>query len=334
MKIWVGFALLMLGAVPMTVAHEIRPAYLEFTETADHGYDVLWKQPVMGEIAVHLVPHLSGGWLERKPEAERLTSSFALVRWRIPAGSSPTLEGQTVSIEGLENTITDALVVVHTGATSWQTLLTPAHAAREITFRSAAPILALPLFVELGLEHILKGTDHLLFLFCLVLIIRDRWMLLKTLTAFTVAHSITLGLATLKYLEVPVSWVETEIAVSIVFLAAETVRAYRGGTSFTLRHPWCVAFLFGLLHGFGFAGGLSAAGLPPHDIPVALLLFNVGVEIGQLAFVGTMLLLVHALQTFKGTWLRTIGLIPRYAVGSVAALWTVERVMVLLSGAP
>ena len=334
MKLGIGFALLVLGAVPMAVAHEIRPAYLEFTETADHGYDVLWKQPVMGEVAVHLVPHLSGGWLERKPEAERLTSSFALVRWRIPAGSSPTLEGQTVSIEGLENTITDALVVVHTGATSWQTLLTPAHSAREITFRSAPPVLALPLFVEFGLEHILKGTDHLLFLFCLVLIIRDRWMLLKTLTAFTVAHSITLGLATLKYLEVPVSWVETEIAVSIVFLAAETVRAYRGGTSFTLRHPWCVAFLFGLLHGFGFAGGLSAAGLPPHDIPAALLLFNVGVEIGQLAFVGTMLLLVHALHTFKGTWPRTVGLIPRYAVGSVAALWTVERVTVLLSGAP
>ena len=333
MKAWIAFALLALG-VPAAVAHEIRPAYLEVTETADHGYDVLWKQPVMGEIAVHLVPHLSGGWLERKPEVERLTSSFALIRWRIPAGTPPALQGQTISIEGLENTITDALVVVHAGGTSWQTLLTPTHSAQALNFQSPPPTLALPLFVKLGFEHILTGTDHLLFLLCLVLIIRDRWMLLKTLTAFTLAHSITLGLATLKYVEVPVSWVETEIALSIVFLAAETLRAYRGGTSLTLRHPWCVAFMFGLLHGFGFAGGLSAAGLPPNDIPAALLLFNVGVELGQLAFVGLALGLLHVLRVWNVRWPRALELTPGYAVGSVAALWTAQRVAVLLGGAP
>ena len=238
--------------------------------------------------------------------------------------------GQTVSIEGLENTITDVLVAVRAGGTSWQTILTPTHPAQELKFQSAQPTLALPLFVELGLEHILTGTDHLLFLLGLILILRDRWMLLKTLTAFTVAHSITLGLATLKYVQAPVAWIEVEIALSILFLAAETVRAYHGGTSFTLRHPWCVAFLFGLLHGFGFAGGLSAAGLPPHDIPAALLLFNVGVEIGQLAFVGSVLALVHALRVFKIHWPRILDLIPRYAMGSVAALWTVQRIGILI----
>ena len=333
MKWWVGFALLTLG-VPLAAAHEIRPAYLEFQQTADHGYDVLWKQPVMGEIAVHLVPHLSGGWLERKPEVKLLTSSFELIRWRIPADTLPSLEGQTVSIEGLENTITDALVVVHAGETSWQSILTPTRAAKQLDFKSAHPTLALPLFVKLGFDHILTGADHLLFLLGLVLILRDRWMLLKTLTAFTVAHSITLGLATLRYVQVPVAWVEVEIALSILFLAAETVRAYRGGTSFTIRQPWCAAFMFGLLHGFGFAGGLSSAGLPPHDIPAALLLFNVGVEIGQLTFVGSVLWLAYAFQAVKIRWPRTLELYPRYAMGSVAALWTAQRVAVLLSGAP
>ena len=174
----------------------------------------------------------------------------------------------------------------------------------------------------------------MLFLVGLMLLIRDRWMLLKTLSAFTVAHSITLALATLRYVQVPSAWVETEIALSILFLALETVRAYRGGVSLTTRQPWVVAFLFGLLHGFGFAGGLSAAGLPPHDIPAALLLFNVGVEAGQIAFVGTVLALVWAIKACKVEWPRALDLMPRYAMGSVAALWTAQRVAILLSGAP
>jgi hydrogenase/urease accessory protein HupE len=333
MSKWLGLALLMI-TMRCAGAHEIRPAYLKFQETADHGYDVLWKQPVMGEMAIHLVPHLSGGWLDSKPERRELTPSFELLQWRIPAGTAGTLAGQTVSIEGLENTITDTLVVVRTGGDTWQTVLTPSKSSQRLDFRSDKPALALPLFVKLGFEHILSGIDHLLFLVGLMLLIRDRWMLLKTLTAFTVAHSITLALATLKYVQVPAAWVETEIALSILFLALETVRAYRGGVSLTTRQPWVVAFMFGLLHGFGFAGGLSAAGLPANDIPAALLLFNVGVEAGQIAFVGIVLSLVWAITACKVQWPRALYLIPRYAMGSVAALWTAQRVAILLSGAP
>ena len=332
MRIWLAIALTIVG-IGAAAAHEIRPAYLEFQQTPDLGYDVLWKQPVMGEVAVHLVPHLSSGWLERAPIFEQRTSGFELVRWRIPAGTQPPLEGQTVSIEGLENTITDALVVVRAAGASSQFLLTPTRVTQELHGQSPQSPVALPVFIELGLEHILTGIDHLLFLLGLILIIGDRWMLLKTLTAFTLAHSITLGLATLKYVQTPVSWIEVEIALSILFMASETVRAYRGGTSFTLRHPWCVAFMFGLLHGFGFAGGLSAAGLPPHDIPAALLLFNVGVEIGQLLFVGSTLLLLHGVRRLDIRWPRTWELLPRYAMGSVAALWTAQRVAAMLGRA-
>jgi hypothetical protein len=322
----------LLFGMPASIAHEVRPAYLEVQETADHGYDVLWKQPVMGEIAIHLVPHLSGGWLDRQPEMERVTSSYELRRWRIPAGTPPSLESQTVFIEGLESTITDALVVVRAGGASWQTILTPTHVAQRLESHPAQHALALPLFVELGIKHILTGTDHLLFLMGLVLILADRWTLLKTLTAFTLAHSVTLALATLQIVQMPGAWIEVEIALSILFLAVETVRAYHGGTSFTIRHPWCVAFLFGLLHGFGFAGGLSAAGLPPHDIPAALLLFNVGVEIGQLAFVAVVLTALQCHRSLGSRWPRIFDLFPRYAMGSVAAFWTTERLVVLLHG--
>ncbi len=330
---WLGFALLML-TLRCTEAHEIRPAYLEFQETATHGYDVLWKQPVMGNIAIHLRPHLSSGWLERKPERKELTASFELTEWRIPAGSPGALAGQTVSIEGLEHTITDTLVVVRSEGVTWQTILTPSRATQKLEILSGKRAPALPMFVKLGFEHILSGIDHLLFLVGLMLLIHDRWMLLKTLTAFTVAHSITLALATLKFVQVPAAWIETEIALSILFLALETVRAYRGGVSLTTRRPWIVAFAFGLLHGFGFAGGLSAAGLPASDIPAALLLFNVGVEAGQIAFVGMVLALMGATQACKFQWPRTLNLVPRYAMGSIAALWTAQRVAILLSGAP
>ena len=329
MRLFLTLSLIIAG-IGTGTAHEIRPAYLEFQETPDHGYDVLWKQPVMGEIAVHLVPHLSSGWLERAPILEQRTSSFELIRWRIPAGTPPPLEGQTVSIEGLENTITDALVVVRVAGTSHRLLLTPARVTQDLHFQSPKSPIALPVFIELGLEHILTGIDHLLFLLGLIFIIRDRWMLLKSLTAFTLAHSITLGLATLKYVQMPVSWIEVEIALSILFMASETVRAYRGGTSFSLRHPWCVAFMFGLLHGFGFAGGLSAAGLPPHDIPAVLLLFNVGVEIGQLVFVGSTLLLLRGIRQLNIQWSIAWALLPRYAMGAVAALWTAQRIAAMV----
>jgi hydrogenase/urease accessory protein HupE len=313
-------------------AHEVRPAYLQITQNPDHGYEVLWKRPMMGEVAVHLVPHLSGGWLEGKPATLEVTAGFSIETWQIAPGERPALEGQLVSIEGLPRTITDALVIVRlTDGSRWQRILTPVHPAERLSFESHSPG-ALSTFLPLGMEHILTGIDHLLFVLGLLLIVKRRGMLLKTITAFTGAHSITLAFATLGYARVPVPFVNAAIALSILFLGPEIVRRWRGETSLTLRYPWIVAFAFGLLHGFGFASGLSAVGLPSNELPWALLLFNVGVEIGQLMFVGLILWLAHAFRVLGIRWPLPMQALPAYGVGTMGALWTIERVCMLWRG--
>ena len=185
-------------------------------------------------------------------------------------------------------------------------------------------------YTVLGIEHILSGIDHLLFVLGLLLIVRGPGMLLKTITAFTIAHSVTLALATLGLVEVPGAPVEAAIALSIVFVAAEGLRADPWGQ--TLGRPWLVAFGFGLLHGFGFAGALSALGMPPAEVPLALLFFNIGVEIGQVAFVAAILGLGYALRHLAVRWPRWTHAIPGYAIGSLATVWFIERVMALPGG--
>lgn len=180
-------------------------------------------------------------------------------------------------------------------------------------------------YTALGIEHILLGIDHLLFVLGLLLLVRGGWMLVKTITAFTLAHSITLGLATLGFVQVPSRPVEAAIALSIVFVAVEVVHARQGRLGLAARHPWVVAFAFGLLHGFGFAGALAEIGLPPGEIPVALLFFNVGVEFGQLLFVGLVLGVKLALDRLRIAWPAWAEALPAYAIGTVAAYWFIER---------
>ena len=187
------------------------------------------------------------------------------------------------------------------------------------------------LFFQLGVEHILTGVDHLLFVLGLLLIARDRWMLLKTITAFTLAHSITLAIATLGWANAPAPPLNAAIALSIFFLGPEMVRAKRGGTSLAIQHPWVVAFAFGLLHGFGFASGLSALGLPHSQLPFALLLFNLGVEAGQLFFVAIILLLMRSFRLLEIRWPRLTEWFPAYVVGSLGAYWTFQRTAILVN---
>jgi len=189
-------------------------------------------------------------------------------------------------------------------------------------------------FLKLGIEHIWLGVDHLLFVFGLLLLVKSRWMLLKTVTAFTVAHSITLALATLGYAHLPGPPLNTAIAFSILILGIEIVRSRSGKTSITTLHPWIVAFAFGLLHGFGFASGLSALGLPAADIPLALVMFNVGVEIGQLSFVLLILLLERSFRQLEIHWPRWVQALPGYTVGSLGAFWTIQRAAMLLGIIP
>jgi hypothetical protein len=181
-------------------------------------------------------------------------------------------------------------------------------------------------YTLLGIEHILLGIDHLLFVLGLLLIVKGPWMLVKTITAFTVAHSITLGLATLGFVNVPSRPVDAAIALSIVFLAVEILHARQGRTGLTYHHPWVVAFGFGLLHGLGFAGALTGIGLPPSEIPVALLFFNVGVEIGQLMFVCAFLLLRWSFRQLEVHWSRWAQVVPVYFIGTFATYWLLERI--------
>jgi hydrogenase/urease accessory protein HupE len=187
-------------------------------------------------------------------------------------------------------------------------------------------------YVWMGIQHILMGVDHLLFVLGLLLIVGNRWMLTKTITSFTIAHSITLAVATLGYASAPALPLNAAIALSILFLGPEIVRKERGETSLTIQHPWIVAFAFGLLHGFGFASGLSALGLSGSEIPIALLLFNVGVEIGQLFFVAVILGLEWSFHVLKMHWPKWVQQLPGYTVGGLGAYWTIQRTILLFRG--
>jgi hypothetical protein len=242
------------------------------------------------------------------------------------------LQGRVIAIAGLEATLTDVLVRVHYANGVEETHLlrptTPSVTLRGTPGKGARVFS----YLRLGIEHILLGVDHLLFVLGLLLIVASRWMLLKTVSAFTVAHSLTLAIATLGYARAPAASLNAAVALSILFLGPEIVRKWHGGTSLTIRHPWAVAFVFGLLHGFGFASGLTAMGLPHNEIPLALLLFNVGVEIGQVCFVALVLLLERSFQVLEIRWPRLVELFPGYVVGSLGAYWAIQRTVMLLGG--
>ncbi len=330
---WRLIALLLVTcATPLAHAHEARPCYLEVTETAPGQYALLWRTPVLAGMRLPVRLQLPDDVRDLKdPAAAELTDSLVERRW-ITAGREG-LAGKRIGFPGLQATITDVLVRVKLlDGRSWSVIVHPSQPYLEI----AAPESRLAVmagYIAHGIRHISLGADHLLFLLGLLLIVRDRWMLIKTVTAFTVAHSITLALATLGFASLPVEPLNAAIALSILFLGPEIVRMWRGESSFTIRHPWVVAFAFGLLHGFGFASALTSAGLPHSELPLALLSFNIGVEIGQLGFVVLVLLLERSFRVLEIRWPRWAEALPGYAVGSLGAFWTLQRVALLLGGA-
>ena len=255
-------------------------------------------------------------------------------------------------------TITDVLVRVEMlDGRKWTTIARPSQPWVEIA-ASQSWWEVMGTYIVEGIRHILFGADHMLFVLGLLLIVKDRWMLLKTVTAFTVAHSITLAIATLGYAQAPTLPLNAAIALSILFLGPEIVkqRDARSGmqdtgrgiveqesrisnlvsrsshpSSFTVRHPWVVAFAFGLLHGFGFASALTSAGLPRSDLPLALLSFNLGVEAGQLGFVALVLALERSFPILEIRWPRWAQALPGYTVGTLGAFWTIQRVAMMIA---
>lgn len=313
----------------MAFAHEVRPAYLEITENAQHSFDVLWKQPSNGTLVIRLTPHLSNGLLDGPPAEESFANSFVVRRWENLPFTRDSFDGATLEIQGLPFTITDALVsLTFASGQQIQEILRPSTPSMQVHLTGTGK-LPVPAYLRLGIEHILTGFDHLSFVLGLLLLVRSRTMLVKTITAFTVAHSITLVAAALGFVHVSAPVIESLVALSIVFVAVELARYYRGHEGLTVRFPWLISFTFGLLHGFAFAGSLAQIGLPPHNIPLALLLFNVGVEIGQLLFVATVFALIGLLRLLPRqlpAWTRWAA---PYAIGALASYWMFERIHVL-----
>jgi hydrogenase/urease accessory protein HupE len=318
--LWLGLLVVACAAQ----AHESRPAYLEINELTPNRYTLLWRTPTLSGMRLPVRLELPPGVRDLSPPTVRELSDSRIERRLIE--SPDGLAGKHIDFVGLQGTITDVLVRVQlANGTQTNVLIHPSRASVEIP-REEGWMTVARTYVTYGIEHILGGVDHLLFVLALLLVVRGWRRMVATVTAFTVAHSLTLAAATLGWIHVPAPPVEAAIALSIAFVAAEIVQGLRGRPGPISRAPWLVAFCFGLLHGLGFAGALSAIGLPQQAIPLALFCFNVGVEIGQLIFVAAILAVIALLRRLP---LRTPEWAPYlvpYAIGSAATFWVFERV--------
>ncbi|MEO2177170.1 MAG: HupE/UreJ family protein [bacterium] len=310
---------------------EFRPALLEVTEFQPGSYTVKWKVPLQAGQPLGIAPKFPPQFSRLGPVSRRNFQGSVIEEstWTAAAGS---LIGGVIEIDGLTAIPVDVILQID--------LVDGAE--HSAILRSATPTYTVPerttkwgvagSYWKIGTIHILEGFDHLLFVLALVWIVPNLWMLFKTITAFTVAHSISLALATLGIVHMPAAPTEAVIALSILFLAVEIVHSREGRVTLTEQYPWLVALAFGLFHGLGFAGALAEVGLPQQEIPLALLMFNVGVETGQILFVGVVLLLLagHARLPVKwpgGSW----RLMP-YTIGGIAAFWTLQRIDAFVQG--
>ncbi len=316
--------LLSLALVSIAHGHALQPGYLEIRQIDDSLYAVAWKKPAIEGAPMAIAVRLPEQCDPRTEGQLTWDGNAFYSRWT--ATCTGGLEGGELQIEGLEQTTTDVLVRFDfvNGVTGTQRL-TPTDTSFVVPTQPDR-LEVVRTYFAFGVEHILGGIDHLLFVLALLLLVKGVRRIVATVTAFTLAHSITLAGATLGWVHMPGPPIEATIALSIAFVAAEIIHSRRGRPGLTERYPWIVAFTFGLLHGFGFAGALAETGLPQTAIPVALLMFNVGVEIGQLLFVAAVLMLAavgRKVLSNPPAWA-----IPAaaYGVGSVAAFWTIERV--------
>lgn len=306
-------------------ADEIRPGYLEIRESSPDIFSVLWKVPAKGDRKLSLQAHLPENCSNKTQPNNQLINNAYIQRWLVVCENG--IFEKNLSIGGLQSTNTDVLVRLEfLDGSSQSVLLTPTRESFKIP-EQADSLQIISTYTWLGITHILLGVDHLLFVFALLLIVNGKRRLLWTITAFTLAHSLTLAGATLGLVYVPQAPVEAIIALSILFLAVEIVHGKQGKKGAAAQWPWLVAFVFGLLHGFGFAGALAEVGLPQTAIPLALIFFNVGVEIGQLLFVAAVLVLGYLLHKLKQQklldWSETVAI---YSIGGLSSFWLFERI--------
>jgi hydrogenase/urease accessory protein HupE len=322
-----GLCLLLLtaGFAGQPAAHELQPSSFELRQLTQERYEIIWRAPTY-----YRKPHparlqLPDNWQPAGAAKVTRLADGALHR-RLVDIPPDTVDGAIIRFVGLEATITDVFArFVWLDGTETTAIARPSQPWLEVVAQRNAWQVAWD-YTLLGMDHILSGFDHLTFVLALLLIVSGARRLLITITSFTLAHSITLAAATLGVLWVPGAPVEATIALSILFLASELVKVNRGQPSLTASYPWIVAFVFGLLHGFGFAGALGDIGLPQNEIPLALLMFNIGVELGQLLFVAFILAIVMILNRLRREWPAWTRQIPAYGIGGIAAFWLIERI--------
>jgi hydrogenase/urease accessory protein HupE len=317
-----------LGFSAASYSHALQPGYLELRLIKKDLYAVTWKTPATGGRPMAIAAQLPANCDPRTPGQPIWDGAAYVARWTAscPAG----LEGKVIHIAGLDQTSTDVLVRLDfANGVSEARRLTAADPSFTIPIQPSS-LEVVRTYLLLGVEHILLGIDHLLFVLALLLLVNGVRRLIATITAFTLAHSLTLAAATFGFVHMPGPPIEAAIALSIVFVASEIIHSRQGEPGLTERYPWVVAFAFGLLHGFGFAGALAEIGLPQASIPIALLFFNVGVEIGQLLFIASVFALIwlarlitRRLNLQQLTWAWAI---PPYAIGSLAAFWVIQRI--------
>ncbi|MDX1381399.1 MAG: HupE/UreJ family protein [Xanthomonadales bacterium] len=322
-----GLLLALLSLLAFGAAADIfRPAYLELRELGEDRYQVTWKVPSLGggtRLSAYVVlPENSETLIE--PRAAESGGAWT-ERWTIRHAGG--LVGERIRIEGNAVGVTDVIARVERLDGSSQVERLAVERPEFVVEAPAGTGEVAWTYTVLGVEHILLGWDHLAFVLALLLIVPTTRALVWTITAFTLAHSVTLVAASLGWVHVPGPPVEAVIALSIVFVASEVLHGLQGRPGITARAPWLVALSFGLLHGLGFAGALAEIGLPQNAIPLALATFNIGVELGQLMFVAAVLLLAAAWKRLVSPDTRWATVSAAYVVGSVAAFWTIERVV-------
>jgi hydrogenase/urease accessory protein HupE len=319
-----------LGFVALSHGHALQPGYLELRLIDKDLYAVVWKTPASGGRPMAISAQLPERCDPRTPGQPIWNGAAYVVRWT--ASCPGGLEGGLIHIDGLDQTSTDVLVRFDfADGVNQAHRLTASDPSFTVPSQPNQLEVARTYFL-LGVEHILSGIDHLVFVLALLLLVKGARRVIVTVTAFTVAHSLTLAGATLGFVHMPGPPIEAVIALSIAFVASEIIHSRQGKPGLTEQYPWIVAFTFGLLHGFGFAGALAEIGLPQISIPIALLFFNVGVEIGQLLFIASVFAIIALARRItrrinmpRPTWAWAV---PPYAIGSLAIFWVIQRIAV------
>ncbi len=316
--------LLSFGIMPAH-ADELRPGYIAFTQTSAQDWRLIWKAPLRGGITARTQPILPRGCRFLDDPAREIGSLALISTWHVRCTGE--VAGQSIGLSGLAASRTDVLVRVAMLGRPVQALrLTASQPSAMIAVRAVRLQVAVTYF-EIGTRHILFGYDHLLFVLGLVLLLSGGWTIAKTVTAFTLAHSLTLIGTTLGLIGLPQRPVEAIIALSILFLAVEIVKKQPGEMRLSERWPWIVAFVFGLLHGFGFAGALAEIGLPEGEVPTALFTFNLGVEAGQLVIVVAALVILALVKLYASSAYALSNRLAAYGIGSLASAWLFQRIL-------